>query len=332
MTATYLDFPYEEEIFNHYWAEATDPTRDALLSSGAIVADSTVADMISMGSNLYTMPYYNLLGGEEDNYDGKTDITATESTGDSLTGVVFGRAHAFKARDFIADFNSGANPLRYAATKVGNWYNHKRQKRILGILNGVSGVTAFKEHVIDASTAPISETTLGNAAVAAMGDQADGLTLAFMHSAVANKLANLQLLEYAKYTDANGIERQVRNIGTINGMTVIIDDGAPFTPAVTSGSASPAKYTTYLLGSGFLRYAQAPVAHPSEYSRDPKTNGGEEYIYTRIRETIHPYGFSFKAPSAMTASPTDTQLFAKANWELKYDPKTVPFVAITTQA
>ena len=70
---------------------------------------------------------------------------------------------------------------------------------------------------------------------------------------------------------------------------------------------------------------------PSEPSRDPKTNGGEDYIYTRIRETIHPYGFSFKEPSGMGESPTDAQLFAKANWELKYDPKVVPFVAVTTQ-
>ena len=51
----------------------------------------------------------------------------------------------------------------------------------------------------------------------------------------------------------------------------------------------------------------------------------------RIRETIHPYGFTFKAPSAMTASPTDDQLKAKANWALKYDAKAVPFVVAKVQ-
>lgn len=330
MAGTSNSFPYDEELFNYYWGEATDPVRDALLASGAVVNDSTIGAMIQNGSNKYTMPYYDLLGGEEDNYDGKTDITATEATGNALSGVVFGRAHAFKVKSFINDFNSGAKPLQYAATKVGDWYNHKRQKRMLGILGGVAQVADFKSHVIDTGAA-IDAGTLGDAAVDALGDNAESLTLAFMHSKVANALAKKELLEFAKYTDENGIERQIRNLAYINGMTVVVDDSAPMTPAVTSGTAKPATYTTYLLGSGFVRYAKANVEKPSEPSRDPKTNGGEDYIYTRIRETIHPYGFSFKEPSGMGDSPTDAQLFAKANWELKYDPKVVPFVAVTTQ-
>lgn len=328
MAGTNLSFPYDEEVFNYFWGQATDPVRDALLTSGAVVNDTVIGARVQNGSNLYTMPYYNLLSGDEDNYDGATDITATEATGDATTGVVFGRSHAFKAKSFINDFNSGAKPLQYAATQVGNWYNHKRQKRILGILDAVTGVSAFSSHVINTGAA-IDATTLGDAAVDAIGDAADTIVLAFMHSKVANALAKLDLLEYAKYTDEQGIERQVRNLAYINGMTVVVDDGAPMTAAK---GETPATYTTYLLGAGTVRYAQANVEVPSEYHRDPKTNGGEDYIYTRIRETIHPYGFSFKAPSGMSASPTDAQLFAKANWELKYDPKTVPFVAVTTQA
>lgn len=333
MPASYLNFPYDPEIFQYYWDQATDPVRDALLNSGVVVNDARLAELASNGSNLYTMPYYDLMGGTEDNLDGKTNLTTTEVTGKSTQGVVYGRGHGFKAIDFIKTFNSGADPLAYAASKVGDWYNHHRQKRILGILDAISQDATFAStNVVDASKAAIDATTLGNAAVQALGDRADTVTLAYMHSAVANKLANLQLLEYAKYTDASGIERQVRNLAYINGMAVIIDDQAPYTAATTGSGAKPATASVYLLGEGFVRYAPANLDQPSnELWRDPATHGGEQVIYTRIRETIHPYGFTFKAPSGMTASPTDDQLKAKDNWSLAYDAKTVPFAVAKVQ-
>ena len=332
--ADYLNFPYDPEIFQYYWAQATDPVTDALFHSGAMVPDASIAQLASTGSATYTMPYYDLLGGTEDNLDGKTNLTTTEVTGASTQGVIYGRGHGFKVVDFVKTFNSGADPLAYAATKVGDWYNHHREKRVLGILDAISQDATFaKSNVVDESAAAIAADTLGTAAVKALGDRAGSVTLAAMHSSVANRLASMDLLEYAKYTDASGIQRQVRNLGYVNGMAVIIDDSMPYTAATTGGSANtPAKATVYMLGEGFLRFAPAKLEQPaSELWRDPAANGGETAIYTRIRETIHPYGFTFKAPSAMTASPTDDQLKAKANWALKYDAKTVPFVVAKVQ-
>ena len=60
-------------------------------------------------------------------------------------------------------------------------------------------------------------------------------------------------------------------------------------------------------------------------------SGGQETLYTRIRETIHPNGFSFKAPSSgWTESPTDAQLAATANWSLQFDPKAIPIASLIT--
>lgn len=332
--ADYLNFPYDPEIFQYYWAKATDPVTDALFHSGALVSDASLAALAANGSATYTMPYYDLLGGEEDNLDGKTDLTTTEVTGSAVQGVVYGRGHGFKAIDFIRTFNSGADPLAYAASVVGDWYNHRREKRILGILDAISQDATFaKANVVDETGSAIAADTLGTAAVKALGDRAGSVTLAVMHSAVANRLAALELLEYAKYTDASGVERQVRNVGYVNGMQVIVDDSMPYTAATAGASATPAKADVYLLGEGFLRFAPAKLDQPaSEMDRDPAKNGGETTIYTRVRETIHPYGFTFKAPSGMSASPTDAQLTAKANWALKYDPRTVPFVVAKVQA
>jgi hypothetical protein len=70
---------------------------------------------------------------------------------------------------------------------------------------------------------------------------------------------------------------------------------------------------------------------PSEVFRDPKTNGGQDTLYTRTRKTFHPNGFSFTPPtSGYSGSPTDAQLAAAANWAIKFDPKAIPMAALIT--
>ena len=116
------------------------------------------------------------------------------------------------------------------------------------------------------------------------------------------------------------MQRQLR-IADWNGLTVVIDDGVP--TAESSAVEGAMEYTTYLLGSGAIQRADAPVTLPVETSRDAMTDGGTNYLITRIRETMHPNGFSFKKPgSGYTASPTDAQLSAAANWSIIADPKT----------
>ena len=66
MPGTYLGFPFDEELFMLQWQNAVDPTRTALLSSGAIVQSSEIRNLIANGGNLYTIPFYNVLGGDEE--------------------------------------------------------------------------------------------------------------------------------------------------------------------------------------------------------------------------------------------------------------------------
>ena len=148
-----------------------------------------------------------------------------------------------------------------------------------------------------------------------------------MHSTIANRLASLDLLEYRKYTDAQGIQRQMR-IADINGLTVLVDDGVPVADSTIDGAK---EYTTYVLGTGTILTATAPVDVPSEVAREAAKNGGQNTLYTRIRETIHPNGFSFKKPSASyTSSPTDAQLSATANWSLVAKPKNIAIARIVS--
>ncbi|HEX3018609.1 MAG TPA: major capsid protein [Caproicibacter sp.] len=336
--ADYLGYPFDPEIFNHNWANENDPTKTALLDSGAVVSDANIASMIAGGSDTYTIPFYSTISGDPVNYDGATDITSSEAAAKSQSGIVYGRAKGFTARDFIKDFNSGADPMRQITSQIAKYWSKYRQGNLIGILKAIFGLTdtGWKNHILNLATTSasvadvnrIGETSINDAAVQAVGDNANIFTLAVMHSAVAQRLANLQLLQYRKYTDPQGIERQL-NIADINGLTVIVDDSVPVGASATATSAN--EYTTYILGAGSILTASAPVDVPSEVFRDPKTNGGQDTLYTRIRETIHPNGFKFTKPSSgYTSSPTDAQLGNKSNWGLVANHKNIAIAEIIT--
>ena len=333
--AEYLGYPFDPELFLYNWQNEKDLTLTAMFESGAVQANGTIADLIANGSNLYTIPFYKTIGGEPDNYDGKTDITISEPEGDAQVGIVYGRAHGWKDKDFIRDFNSGADPMKQITSQVAKYWQKQRQAILIRILNGVFGVTGeeWALHTTNLATTgnavnaenKLGATTVADAIQKAVGDASGEFGLAIMHSKVANGLAGLDLLEFRKYTDANGVQRNL-NIADINGLTVIVDDGVPM---VESGSASGQKeYTTYLFGTGAIQYAKASVDTPVETTRDAKTQGGHNELITRIRETMHPNGFKFNIPSGMTASPTNDQLGATANWELVANPKGIAMARI----
>ena len=308
MPGTFLGYPFDEEIFLMNWRAAQDPTRTAMIDSGAVQRNAEIARMIANGSNLYTIPFYNVLGGDDDNYDGATDMTVTDPTGGSQTGVVYGRMHAWRDKDFIRDFNSGANPMQQISSQVAKYWNKKRQNRLIGIMNGIFGITgndAWSLHTTNIAFAASSGTAgeanmVGEASAAeavqkAVGDNAGIFSMAIMHSKVALNLAKQNLLQFRKYTDAAGIERTI-NIADWNGYTVIIDDGVP---VATNAKDTAAKdYTTYLFGTGAIQFAEAPVDTPVETSRTVLTNGGYNILATRLRETLHPNGFSYTLPKS----------------------------------
>ena len=348
MAGTFLNFPFEEELFNDMWREAEDPVKTAILQSGAMVNDASIASMIGTKGDSYTIPFYNLLGDTDpDNFDGQTDINTEETSGNAQSGIVYGRAKGFTARDFTS-IMTGADPMGYIARNIGAYWNHYEQKTMLAILEAIFGITGgttsnagkfAANHIVDLSqkTAAgaaytIGATDLNDLATQALGDNKNKFALAIMHSNVAKTLQNLQLLEFRKYTDPSGITRTL-NIADCNGYTVVVDDGVPVTQNTTSNMN---EYTTYLLGTGAILRADGALetgTKASEVYRDPAKNGGQDTLYTRIRQTIHPNGFTFTKPTTgYTGSPTLAQLGNKNNWSIAFDQKVLPFAKLVTNA
>jgi hypothetical protein len=174
-----------------------------------------------------------------------------------------------------------------------------------------------------------NETTLNTAAQKAGGDNKSIFSLIILHSQVATGLENRNLLTRLKYTDPSGIQRDL-NLGTLNGCTVLIDDGMPMVDG---------NFVSYLLGSGAFIYADAGVKVPYEVWRDPKEKGGIDQLLTRQRKLFAPYGISFTMTEMQSKSPGLDELANGINWELvqnsqktaAIDIKSIPIARIISK-
>jgi len=93
-------------------------------------------------------------------------------------------------------------------------------------------------------------------------------------------------------------------------------DSAIATYYEKTGNGDPI-YVTYLFGDGAIEYTNCGAKVPAEMSRDPKTNGGQDTLYSRQRKCWSPYGISFVGINNIsTLSPTDAELATGSNWEL----------------
>ena len=93
-------------------------------------------------------------------------------------------------------------------------------------------------------------------------------------------------------------------------------DSAIATYYEKTGNGDPI-YVTYLFGDGAIEYTNCGAKVPAEMSRDPKTNGGQDTLYSRQRKCWSPYGISFIGINNIsTLSPTDAELATGSNWEL----------------
>lgn len=311
---------FNGEVFGKYIDQIPNLKRNELVHSGALRPRKELGNMFSEQSGGFygTVPMFAPIGGDALNYDGSTDITASETGSFSQSMVVVGRAKAWVENDFATDI-TGADFMDSVAMQVAKYWDEVDQKTILAILKGIFSMTGSENekfvegHTTDITTeagGKVDAATLNTAIQKACGDNKDKFSLVFMHSAVATNLENLNLIERLKYTDENGIQRDL-TLGTWCGRTVFIDDSMP-----TSVSGDDTAYTTYVLGEGAFDYADIGATVPYAMDRDEAKNGGRTTLYSRQRKIFAPYGISFTKASLATLSPTDDELEKAENWEI----------------
>ena len=356
---------FNGEVFGAYVDRVPNLNRNELLKSGAVVEAPKYASMLpdQVGGNYITVPIKARIGGTASNYDGNTNIGTSRRKTYTQGRVVVGRANGWVEKDFSADISG--EDFMPAAEEVAEYWDDVDQNTILAEMKGIFAMTGkenlkFVEgHTYDISknsgdAGKFGETTLNTALQKALGDHKAKFSLAITHSAVATNLENMNLIGYAKYTDEQGIQRDVTLV-TLNGRLLLIDDNMPttevapvyaastdtsvqtgktyytksgttYTPvAAPTGNPSTSSYyemtaegytayTTYAFGDGAIEYTNCGAKKPYSMSTDEAKNGGEETLWSRQRKIFSPWGISFKNTGIV--SPTNEQLANGANWEL----------------
>lgn len=351
---------FNEKAFKYSVDRVPNLKKNELRKSRALVGNKDIRDAFTQDGTVYArIAMRGLLEGQAVNYDGQTDIPATSTKTFEQGVVVVGRAKGFVERDFSYDVTGGKDFMENVAEQV-SWYKENvDEDTLLSILKGIFAMTGTKnKEFVDKHTSNIIgnmiATTLNTATNKACGANKKKFTLIFMHSDVSTNLENLNLVERLKYTDKDGITRDLE-LGTWNGKLVIVDDGMPtvevadkytlttdkaliagkeyytksgsnYTLVVTPDVANittyyekdPAhiEYTSYVLGDGSISHEDLGVKKPYEMERNASKNGGEDTLYIRQRACFAPFGISYEKVSQATQSPTNDELANGANWTI----------------
>lgn len=318
---------FNPQVFGRYMETVPRTKLNELLRSGAIRNRPELAAMFpeQSGGNYAVIPMTGRIGGDPAKYDGVEDLPVS-GLDTYLKGIVAaGFMKGWKEQDFTKSI-TGKDFMQEIGSQVSEYWDDYDQKTLISMLKGVFSMTGavntpfITSHTtditdetgsitVDGRVIPLNrfnDVTLNTALQQASGDNKNIFTMVIMHSMVATNLENLNLLNRLKYTDANGIQRDL-NLGTLNGRTVIIDDSMPY---------AAGEYTSYALGAGAFDYADVGVKVPYEMWRDPKTAGGSDELLTRQRKIFSPFGISFTMAAMASKSPALSELEMGANWEV----------------
>ena len=320
----FRDKIFNEEVFEKYRKTLPSTKENSLIKNGLFTSVNKYKNLMNEQTGGYQVkePIKGRIGGTPVNYDGNTNIPkGSERDTFYQNKICYGRAQSWGEYDFASDI-TGENFMA-EANEVNEYWDEQRQATVLSILEGIFRMTGgvdgqfVTKHTYDitSSASPnLSADALNRAAQQALGDKKAKLDVIFMHSAVATNLEGLNLIDFLKYTDAQGIERDL-TIGSFNGRLVIVDDDMPVTTDSTGDI-----YTSYVFQKGFFEYENIGATKGSELARDPYDKGGKTDLITRVREMIVPMYISYKGTGSV--SPTNPAFATGSNWELANNDKT----------
>lgn len=322
MSTTFDAKHFNPQAFKYMVDHVPNLKTNEIRKSRALTGNADIRNVFASqnGTEYAKIVMKGLLDGQAVNYDGETDITASNTKTFERGVVVIGRAKAWTEKDFSEDITGGVDFMGNIASQVAEYWEAVDQDTILAVLEGIFAMTEGEKNtefvakhtsdVTETGDGCITATTLNSATNKACGANKKKFSLVFMHSDVATNLENLNLITYLKYTDKDGVTRDL-SIGTWNGKMVVIDDALP---AVDKSTYT--EYTTYVLGAGAIDFEDLGAKVPYEMDRDPEKNGGQDTLYTRQRKVFAPYGISYEKKSQAKKSPTDAELKAGENWSL----------------
>ena len=211
---------FNEKAFGKYMSAIPNVKLNKLRESRAIVGDARLRDTFVNNSQTGTvyavLPYFGLLSGTPQNYDGVDNVTPGKTDTYEQGVFTYGRMNGWTEADFSYDVTGGTDFMANVRNQINDYWNSVDQDVILAILEGVFGMkdtgtgdikkanAAFVEaHTYNIASAgaehtddsmKMDATTLNSAIQKACGDNKQKFKLVYCHSAVATNLENLKLL------------------------------------------------------------------------------------------------------------------------------------------
>lgn len=222
---------YNDNVFEKYLKTLPSTKENGLINSAIFKTVSKYGAKLSeqTGGYFITEPIKGRIGGDPVNYDGATDIVSNERDTYFQTKIAVGRANAWGEDDFSSDI-TGTNFMA-EAQEVKDYWDGIKQGLVLSMLKGIFAMNdGANDNFVTKHTYEVagnlSADDCNKASQKALGDKKANLKVMVMHSAVSTNLEGLQLINFLKYTDKDGIERDL-TIGQYNGKLVIVDDEMP---------------------------------------------------------------------------------------------------------
>lgn len=302
------------------------------INSGVLATDPALQAQIGAGGNIGELTNFNPLGTPEPNYS--NDDPAVLSTPQKVDSVkmqfrLASQNQSWSVMDLSREL-ALEDPVGAITSKIGAYWATINERRLIASAMGIladnvanDGGDMLVSVATDAAGAVgdgqrISPDVVLNAKQT-MGDHAGSLSAIAMHSAIFTRLQKQNLIVYIPNA------RGEITIPTYLGYTIVVDDSLP----AVMGS-NRITYTCILFGRGHWGWANGKVENPSETKRNPDAGngGGEERIYSRRSDLIHPYGFSFTSASVVGQSATLAELRLAANWNRVHARKHIPLAFI----
>lgn len=284
-------------VFTPYKEQLTTQL-SAIIASGAIQLDPTMSALLAGEGLTFNTPSFKDLDDDAENIS--SDDPTVHSTPNKIqtaqeVSVRLSRNNSWSSMDLVQAMLA-ADPMDVIARRVASYWTRRLQSAFLAIMKGIFAMndanpTGGSTHTAGDMTRDISGSAYSAGVTSfsaeafidaglTMGDQAEGLGLAIMHSIVYARAQKNNLIDFIP--DANG---QV-NIPTFLGRRVVVDDAMP-----NSGGV----FETWLLAPGAVRLGTGAPKVPTEVDRSPSAGngGGQEILYDRVEWLMHPAGHAY---------------------------------------
>jgi len=318
------------ELFSGYVVERT-AAKSRLYKSGIITDEATLREKIVQGGKTVNVPFFQDLAGNDQVLSDSGALTTKKIGASKDIGVIHLRGDAFSVNDLSRKL-SGDDPLQVIVDLFADYWDRKHQALLVSTLSGIFSAASMASNSLDLHHTSGGTTTAANildgvavlAAKQLLGDEKTALTAIAMHSAVETKLAQLDLIDYIKPSDASP------TIAVFQGMEVIVDDSLPTETVDTS-----TVYHTYLFGRGAFAMATGDTSEPAEGGHGTfgvemarAALDSDSYIINRKRFILHPRGVKFTSTTVAGDAPTNVECADADNWTRVYEAKNVRIVRV----